>query len=1141
MTKHCRIELLGQLRLRVGDSDVTRFRTYKTGALLAYLAYHLGRPSPREELIEMLWPETSPDQSRNSLSQSLSSLRHILEPPGIASGTVLEAGRHTVRLLENSVETDVNEFKELAKIAEQARLRDELPRWDAKGCQAVALFKGEFLPGLYEDWTISLRENLREEVLAILDRLAKARQSSGDLHEALAFALQAVTIDSTREASHQIAIRLYDALGQPDAAVKQFRELERALWTQLGIKPTDASVALVKTSLRRERPVEEAEEIAPNMEFAGTPTWLLLDTIAADYSVPPSSLARPGVIRFGQPGEALRLAREILAQDGKARIVIVTNGTPGSLSPEAANPGQILGDAATAALLPGEWTDLGVFDEGRLFATHDTAGVTAVSKSVPMRLPSGLTRFFGREQEMAEVARWLTDESARIVTLTGSGGMGKTRLSIEVARMVSHQFPRGTALVTLESLSQGEQIWGAVASSLGLASAPNMSQRDQVLAVLEGGRWLLVLDNFEQLCDSGGPEVVDELLQALPELAVLVSSRRKLGLTGERERSLSPLPQADDEMDLAAAIQVPSIALFMDRARLAKPDFQLTEGNHLAVRSLCERLEGVPLALELAAARIQVLSPAQILDRFEQRLDLLTSKSKVERHRSLRNAIDWTYSILDPQLQLSFRQLAVFKGGWYEATAEGVLDSPVTLDTLADLREFSLVNSHEDQGGTVRFQMLETLREFAIQAAPSDELGRSRRSHAEAITALVEDAEPRLEGTEQIEVLNKLQTDRSNIKAAVEWAIENGETDLALRACSASWRFWHLKSHLDEGRDLCDRALLMEGGTAINRARVLNGCGRLAYLQGDYDVAQTHHTAALELGESDPSILAMSKNALGAVAYERGQYGEAVRLFEECLAIRKELDDPFGVGNALSWLGIVLTDQSRYDEARTALRESLELREKIGDISGVARSLNSLGIVARRLGEFNLAVEHYEKALSIQRQMGDRRSISGLLSNLGMVVQALGDRERARSLFEEARLTNIELGDKWGTATALANLAAVSLDLGDLDQARVFNRQALQLRFDMGNQWGIAFSLEGSAHTLIAGGLPTEATMALACSSRIREDMGSPLPPADLALVDASIARAREELGTKFDGVWSHAQKQELASVVGVILRALES
>lgn len=1127
MAKPARIELLGQLRLRVGDADVVRFRTYKTGALLAYLAYHLGKPCPREELIEMLWPDTPSDQARNSLSQSLSSLRHLLEPIGVDAGTVLEAGRHSVRLIEDTCETDVADFRGLAKVAIQAKARGEEGQWETKARSALRFFKGEFLPGIYEDWTLVPREHLREEALTLLDDLSKLAENRTDTRARLDLALHAATLDPTREVSHRTAIACFTAMGQPDAALKQYRTLERAL-AALGLKPSDETKAMVRTALRSEVP-EVSVPKSTGEPMMGTPTWVLTD-------------ARPQ--RFGNPSEALEHARTLLQGEPAARVAIATGASPDGISPDAAAIGQIVADAATAALLPGEFIDLGRFElsggPAKLFASTETAKPPAANR-VTFAPTTGLTRFYGRGDDVEALTNLLKD-GWRLITLTGPGGMGKTRLSQEVGRAAQWLFPNGVVFVRLESIVAGPLIWDALASALQLMVRPNIGLEDQVLAPLEEGGRLLIFDNFEQLCEQGGPAVLAELLERAPGVSVIVSSRRRADVEGEVEYPVAPLPQPDEAGGLEELAANPSVALFLDRAKSAKPDFQLTAGNRESVMVLCRQLEGIPLALELAAARVQVLSPSQILLRFNERLDLLTARSKVERHRSLRNAIDWSYSYLPGHLQAAFRSLAVFQEGWDEFLAQHMLGNQVALDLLAELRDFSLISSQEIASGDVRFSMLDTLREYAKQIAGEVEWERLRAAHASAVLVLCESLEPKLSGPEQMNALDRMEAERMNIRAAIEWSVQSGEIETGLRLCSAAGRFWHLRSLISEGRSLSRLVLDQPGGTPLLRARGLLAYGRMVYMQGDYDESVDAHQEAMDLAPDSLTIRTTALQNRGAVAYTRGRYDEAGDLFLQCLAIRKEADDAFGTAHALQWLGILNTELANYDLAEGYLQEALSMRETIGDLSGIARCLNSLGVVARRRQRPAEAASFYERSLDMQRRLGGRDStaIGTLLSNLAIVSRELGDYPRATELLAEAHKMNREIGDRWTMAAVEAVQGMVALDTGHVAEAMALNASSLRIRSGLGNQWGVAFSLEGSALALLEAGSFEIATRALSCARRIRATLNAPLPASDAATVQRAMARAAEVGGESFELWWRSGEDTDQAEIVEQVLAALD-
>ncbi|MBL8064525.1 MAG: tetratricopeptide repeat protein [Chthonomonadaceae bacterium] len=1137
--KTCRVEMLGQLKVVTTTGSTTRFRTYKTGALLSYLAFYLDRPVPREELVEMLWPESGSDQARNSLSQSLSSLRHLLEPPPVQAGAALEAGRHTVRLKSEACDTDVVEFRTLAKLADQAKVTGDLDLWQVRAMSAVESFPGEFLPGIYEDWCLGHREGLREEALSLIEALSADFESKGDLKIALKYAIQGVSVDVTRESCHRAAIRLYDKLGQPDSAVKQFRILEKALSSQLGIRPASATKQMARDALDRPRSETVGMSDEPSQaEVLGTPTWIdclsclnLADIQIEDAPKLPSTRRA----MFASPEAALLFAHAILKEDPLARTAISTGNAQRVLDAELVSNGQIVCDEATALLCPIGWVDLGLrrtnLGNVRLYVAEKTAGAPVAPHAGLSTIPRMINSTFGRETEVRQIVTLLTSGAQALVTVTGPGGMGKTRLTIECASRMVDDHSCSVVFVPLETAINADQTWSALAKSLKLVTTPKLPTSEQVLSALQSRSCVLILDNFEQLVDSGGKTVVSEILQLGSGTTLLISSRRSLGIDGEVAVSLGPL---STDSNGSTQSNSAAVELFVDRATAVKPDFQLSDTNRETVYELCRRLEGVPLAIELAAARIQVLSPKQILERFDERLDLLSSRTKPARHKSLRDAIDGTYHMLDPVLQRAFRNLTVFRDGWSEELAESVLDTPVALDTLAELVDFSLVQTTETKGGQVRFSMLDTLREYSAAVSPPDELAECRKRMAQGVTRLVETSERLLEGPRQVAVLDKLELERSNIAEALAWAIENEELETMLRICGASWRFWHLKSHLLEGRRWCSTALELGEGPNPLRAKVLNAWGRLAYLQGDYDEAKKAHESALEISTDDSDSQAMALNALGAVAYEQGRYDESVGLFEQALELRRERGDRFGEGNALSWLGIVFTDQCKYDLASEFLQQSLSIRQDIGDLGGIARSLNSLGILARRQVDLESATSYYEEALGLHQQLGDRRAIAGMLANLGIVAQLQGQLDKATSLLEESHSICDEIGDKWGSATARANLANLALESGDPSKAKSLHAGALRDRFGLNNMWGVAYSLEGSARALVSTKKYEAARIALTCAGLIRDGLGLPLPPSEQALVKETWRTVEEKTKTGNGGVL------QTADAVEHVLRALE-
>ncbi len=581
MDARLRIELFGGLRVQQGERVIIRFRTQKTASLLAYLAYHVERAHSREVLAELLWPQQTPKSGRLNLNTALHSLRKQLEPPGVPQGAVIISDRFSVQLNPVAVTVDVAEFEAALQSEKQTSSNPERTH---HLLTAVELYRGELLPGFYDEWIEQERTRLEETYLHALNRLVNLLTQARDFDRALNYARRALNADPLREESHQTLMRLYADTGQPAAAMEHYSELQRLLKEQLNAAPSAATRALARNI---------SEQLS----------------VTSDQKV-----------RKGKEGE----------RRGKKGIVKEVSSPSPSFSPSPAPAGS---------------------------------------------LPLQFTRFFGREKEIARLRGMLLSEQTRLVTLTGAGGTGKSRLAIEVGARLRDEFTGGVWFVPLADLSDPRLIAGAVRDALRLLRSPGIEPMEQVVNALSRQPALLVLDNFEQLASSGAL-VVLTLLKRVPSLTCLVTSRRRLNVAGEREFPvlLLPLPEHSDTRTPEHLMSFPSVQLFVDRAQAARPDFQVTKRNASTVAELCRRLEGIPLAIELAAARAQVLTVAQMLDRISKRFDLL-SKRRADttlRHRSLWAAMEWSYQLLSPELQRFFASLSVFRGGWSVEAAERV-------------------------------------------------------------------------------------------------------------------------------------------------------------------------------------------------------------------------------------------------------------------------------------------------------------------------------------------------------------------------------------------------------------------------------------------------------------------------------------
>ena len=723
-------------------------------------------------------------------------------------------------------------------------------------------------------------------------------------------------------------------------------------------------------------------------------------------------------------------------------------------------------------------------------------------------LPTHPTALLGRERELAEVRR-LFGDGARLVTLTGPGGTGKTRLALQVAAELLDHFPDGVFFVELAPLTEPDLAIATVAHVLGLREAGGRSLRDTVTSYLKDKHLLLVLDNFEQILVAA--PLVADLLAACPMLKVLVTSRAVLRLRGEREFAVPPLalPDSESQTSVEALGQYAAVSLFGLRAVDAKADFSLTDENAPTVAEICRRLDGLPLAIELAAARIKVLSPEELLRRLERRLPLLTGGAwdLPARQRTLRDTIVWSYELLDEAERRLFRRLSVFVGGFTLAAAEAICtpDGEAGIDVLegvASLVHMSLLRQHRGVDGEARFGMLETIREFALeQLEASGEAGRTQRLHAEHYLALAEIARPRLTGPDQSAWLARLQADHDNMRAALARSLEDREsTPIALGLAWALYRFWQRGGHVSEGRDWLARALarsaLSDGET---RARLLNAAGVLARTHGDNPPARS--------------------------------------FFEESLAIYRRLGDRGGLANALHNLGSVIRYEGDYERAAVLLDESVALWRVVGDRWGLAHALTIQGGVARDLGEDGAATALYEESLALLREVEDPWSVATQLGELGILVHEQGDRDRATSLFTQYLAIRRGLGDRMGTAWAFAKLGRVAHEQRDCERSSELYSQALRLYREIGNRWGPIVCVEGLAALAASTGRPRRSASLFGAAEVLREAIREPLPPPERAWLHQAVTAARALLADEdFAAAWAEGRAMTLEQAVAYAL-----
>jgi predicted ATPase/class 3 adenylate cyclase len=623
-------------------------------------------------------------------------------------------------------------------------------------------------------------------------------------------------------------------------------------------------------------------------------------------------------------------------------------------------------------------------------------------------LPRQLTTFVGRERERQEVKDALA--GTRLLTLTGPGGTGKTRLAIQAASEVGESFEDGAVFVPLAPIADSTLVVPTIGQTLGLPEDPGRPPIENLIDHLSRKQVLLVLDNFEQVVDAA-PQV-GELLTSTEAVTVLVTSREPLGLAGEREYAVPPLslPDVEHLPPLESLSQFSAVALFIERARAVRPDFEVTAENAPAIAEVTARLDGLPLAIELAAARAKILSPEAMLKRLESRLALGATgrRDLPQRQQTLRDAIAWSYDLLDDEERRLFARVSAFVGGFTLEAAEEVCNPGGelgidTLDGLASLVNKSLARRVDVPGGDLRFLMLETIREYARERL--EEIGEADAigaRHAEAFLSLAERARPALTGPDQVEWLGRLSAEHDNIRAALHWTEARGHLDTAFRLAGSLWRFWQMRGHLREAGERLEQLLARPG-------------------------------------PADPDARARATEAAGGVAYWMGDFVLARRWYDECLAIRLELGDERGIAEAkynLSFAhGIAPRPFRDLDRASELLSEAQALFEELGDREGIAKTGWALATLAYETESWELVAELSTNSVALFRQTDNRFGLAWALHLQGLALAILERSDEAHGALEEALGMFLEADDRSALSLLLGDLAILAGSRGDAERA----------------------------------------------------------------------------------------------------------
>jgi predicted ATPase len=704
------------------------------------------------------------------------------------------------------------------------------------------------------------------------------------------------------------------------------------------------------------------------------------------------------------------------------------------------------------------------------------------SPPCPNNLPAQRTNLVGRAQEVAALKELLLRNGIQLVTLTGPGGIGKTRLALKAAAEAAEHFPNGVCFVSLAGVTDPALISSVVAQALGVKESGGEAAVARVKEYLQDVRTslLIILDNFEHLLAAA--PIVAEFLTVAPKLKIVATSRAPLHIYGEHEFPVPPLalPDFRSTSSLEELSENPAVALFLDRVEAVKASFELTQENAGAVAAICARLDGLPLAIELAAARIKLLSPSAMETRLESRLQLLTGGAKdlPERQQTLRATVDWSYGLLSAPEQALLRRLAVFAGGCTLEGVEAVCNTKQDLgidvfEGMASLVDKSLVQQIEAPKGEPRFVSLEIIREFGLECLiASGEEAATKRAHAAYCLVLAEECT----SPAGPETISLFELEHDNFRAALEWLTRSGNAEWGLRLGAALFQFWETGEYLTEGRDRLEKLLKLEGAQSRTnlRARVLLSASVLAGEQGDYESASA--------------------------------------LVEESLSITRELNDARGVGVALNALAVHNRNRGDLVAARSLLEESLVVWRDLGDRIVVARSLNNLASVAKQQKDLALARSLFQECLSIFRELGDRAGTGWALNNTGDVARAQGDLEAARALYEESLAIFRQLDDKWGMAGCLADLGSLACDRKDYQVSRSFYTESMKLFQELGQKRGIAHLLDTVACSAAAQSNPERSLRLAGAAAALRRVLGMQLPSTEQERLDEILHKARHEL-----------------------------
>jgi predicted ATPase/DNA-binding CsgD family transcriptional regulator/transcriptional regulator with XRE-family HTH domain len=780
-----------------------------------------------------------------------------------------------------------------------------------------------------------------------------------------------------------------------------------------------------------------------------------------------------------------------------------------------------------------------------------------------LSVPTPTTALIGRVQDVFAVRHMLGRDAVRLLTIVGPPGIGKTRLSLQSAVELHAAFSDGVAFVSLATIADPGLVIATIARTLGIQESNSRPTMEQLKAFLRPQQMLLVLDNFEQVAQAA-PEL-SELLAAAPRLKLLVTSRVGLQLYGEHKFQTPPLavPDLATLLPVAELVAVPAVALFVQRAQAAVPDFALSPKNAAAVAELCVRLDGIPLAIELAAARIELYSPAALLARLNDRLALLTAGAQdaPARQRTLRATLEWSYLLLRPDEQAIFRRLGVFVGGWTAEAAEAIGDqvgdqagpaasangsrvatTPTVADVLLRLLNHSLVQRVKTGDETVRFTMLETIREYALeQLQASGEAEAIYRRYVHFFLALTETAAPKLKSAARVDWFGRLDAERDNLRAALAQSrTMAGGDELALRLSAALWPYWWALGYHHEARSWLETTLAQSSALAHSRANAegLMGAGLLLAYQGDYSAARRYSEQSVALWRELDDRLGLAhalRELAGVWRWAEGYCAGQSALYDEAIALYREVNDVWGLALALNDIGAAARVAGRTAEAREWLEQSLALFRSSDDTASAAFPLLNLAILASQQGHDALALTWAEESAAIFRQIGNTLNLAISVWLLGKLLAFQGDYRLAQTFLQESLEMHRGMGAKQGIAECLRELGYIALRQGHLRQAATHLDEGWQLAVEVRRLDLAASCLVGLAGLHQAAGEPQRAVLLLGAADALQELSGRPVHQMDRIQNERILASVRAQLGeAPFAAAWREGRTMDATALMSL-------